>query len=160
MISLLEVRGQISENNCELVDTPSVWPTRTLCWPLLFKASLFLNTVYTWCLAGEIVKVVGRFSDKLAHDESGEGVDENEWEQEEEEEKEEDVEEEYLQTANWQLGNRRVRCHLMSDTRKRERKEVETHLHRMDCLHTLPSGFVLNTTLTPSVHVYLLCFLL
>lgn len=63
---------------------------------------------------------------------------------EEGEEKEEDVEEEYLQTANWQLGNRRVRCRLMSDTRKRERKEVETHLHRMDCLHTLPSGLRLK----------------
>lgn len=31
--------------------------------------------------------------------------------------------EEYLQTANGQLGNRRVRCCLMSDTIEEEREE-------------------------------------
>lgn len=36
-------------------------------------------------------------------------------------EQEEEVEE-YLQTANWQLGNRRVRCCLMSDTRREEER--------------------------------------
>lgn len=59
------------------------------------------------------MKVVGGFSDKPAHDESREGVGENEQEEEEVE---------YLQTANWQLGNRRVRCCLMSDTRREEEK--------------------------------------
>lgn len=38
-------------------------------------------------------------------------------------ENEEDEEvEEYLQTANWQLGNRRVRCCLMLDTRREEER--------------------------------------
>lgn len=41
---------------------------------------------------------------------------------ENEQEEVEDVEE-YLQTANWQLGNRRVRCCLMSDTRREEERE-------------------------------------
>lgn len=40
----------------------------------------------------------------------------------EEEEEDEEVEE-YLQTANWQLGNRRVRCCLMSDIRREEERE-------------------------------------
>lgn len=66
-------------------------------------------------MAGKIVKAVGGFSDKPAQDESREGVGENEQEVEEVEE--------YLQTANWQLGNRRVRCCLMSDTRREEERE-------------------------------------
>lgn len=50
---------------------------------------------------------------------------ENEQEEEEGgvvEEEEGEEEEEYLQTANWQLGNRRVRCCLMSDTRREGRE--------------------------------------
>lgn len=58
------------------------------------------------------MRAVGGFSDKPAHDESREGVCGNEQEGEE-----------YLQTANWQLGNRRVRCCLMSDTRREEERE-------------------------------------
>lgn len=68
-------------------------------------------------MAGKIVKAVDGFSDKPAQDESREGVGENERAEEVE-----DVEE-YLQTANWQLGNRRVRCCLMSDTRREEERE-------------------------------------
>lgn len=42
--------------------------------------------------------------------------------------------EEYLHTANWQLGNRRVRCCLMLDTRRegereKERGKRETHIY-------------------------------
>lgn len=48
--------------------------------------------------------------------------------------------EEYLETANWQLGNRRVRCCLMSNTGREEEREVETHLHRMERLHYFPSS--------------------
>lgn len=55
------------------------------------------------------------------------------------ENEEEEELEEYLKTANWQLGNRRVRCCLMSDTQEREGKGVETHLQRMDCLHNFSS---------------------
>lgn len=39
---------------------------------------------------------------------------------------EEEVEE-YLQTANWQLGNRRVRCRLMLDTGREEGEERGRH---------------------------------
>lgn len=45
--------------------------------------------------------------------------------------------EEYLQTANWQLGNRRVRCLLMLDTRREEgRKERGRHTFTKDGLFT------------------------
>lgn len=46
--------------------------------------------------------------------------------------------EEYLQTANWQLGNRRVRCRLMLDTRREGRREGEreTHIHKEWAVHT------------------------
>lgn len=58
----------------------------------------------------------------------------------EEQEEVVDVEEKYLHTANWQLGNRKVRCCLMSDIKQRSGgrgrekrgQTVEEHLHRMD----------------------------
>ena len=42
-------------------------------------------------------------------------------------EDEEEDEEEYLQTANWQLGNRRVRCTLMSQTGRRKEERGESY---------------------------------
>ena len=43
------------------------------------------------------------------------------------EEDEEEDEEEYLQTANWQLGNRRVKCTLMSRTGQRKKGGALQH---------------------------------
>lgn len=47
--------------------------------------------------------------------------------------------EEYLQTANWQLGNRRVRCRLMSDTRREEGEERGRHTFTKNGLLTSDS---------------------
>lgn len=81
------------------------------------------HTFHETCPAGKTVKVVGGFPGKPAHDQSGEGgLGENV--------RDEEVEE-YLQTANWQLGNRRVRCCLMLDTRRGgKRGKRKTHIYR------------------------------
>lgn len=128
-----------------------LWPSTRKLW--LHSGKHYLATLFTFhktCAAGKTVKVVGG---KPAHDQSREegGLGENV--------QDEEVEE-YLQTANWQLGNRRVRCCLMLDTRRGgKRGKRKTHIYR-ECTVTYFASpvFHLCRTVTASCFCLALIF--
>lgn len=130
--------------HCRLLKNTSLCtPTAQLCCSEAVSMtdtwSLFRQSVdsLSVCLAGKTVNVVPD-KNQPRMKAGREWWCGNEWDEEVEE---------YLQTANWQLGNRRVRCCLMSDTRREEeRKEVDTHSQRMDCWHRSASLFVFALT--------------